>query len=110
MNANPFWSAGIKTDDGFTIVIDEPINLIHIESTNANGQIHIVRVGIDWPDIEPSEPEDTSEDEIADVNTATEDESISLPLLAIVGIIVAYIMIIFSIDKKKDFSLHFEEE
>ena len=110
LNANPFWSAGTKTDDGFTIVIDESINLIHIESTNANGQIHIVRVGIDWPDIEPSEPEDTSEDEIADVNTATEDESISLALLAIVGIIAAYIMIIFSMNKKKDFSFHFEEE
>ena len=47
LNSNPFWAAGIKTDDGFSIVIAEPINLIHIESTDANGKISIVRVGID---------------------------------------------------------------
>ena len=61
LNANPFWSAATKTENGFSITIDEPTNLIHIESTNLNGEIHIVRVGVDWPDEQPVEPEESDE-------------------------------------------------
>ncbi|MAR47554.1 MAG: hypothetical protein CMA41_07135 [Euryarchaeota archaeon] len=110
LNSNPFWAAGIKTDDGFSIVIAEPINLIHIESTDANGKISIVRVGIDWPDIVAVEPENTTEQEVVEDKAGTEDESVSMPLLIVVGIIAVYTMIIFSMKKKDELLYSLEEE
>lgn len=110
LNSNPFWAAGIKTDDGFSIVIAEPVNLIHIESTDANGKISIVRVGIDWPDIVAVEPENTTEQEVVEDKAGTEDESVSMPLLIVVGIIAVYIMIIFSMKQKDELPYSLEEE
>ncbi len=109
MNSNPFWSAGIKTDDGYSIIITEPVNLIHIESTDMNGMINIVRVGIDWPNLVVAEPENVTEQGVSDDKKGTEQESVSMPLLIVVGVIAAYIIIIFSM-KKDEYLYGLEEE
>ena len=56
------------------MAISEPINLIHIESTNVNGEIHIVRVGVDWPDEQLVEPEAMDE---TDENALVEEKETS---------------------------------
>jgi hypothetical protein len=111
LNSNPFWSAAEKSGNEFSISISEPINLIHIESTDVNGEIDIVRVGIDWPDdiVEESETNE-SEEVILDEMAAAEEESISMPLLIVIGVIAAYITVILSMKKSDDLSYSPEEE
>ena len=110
MNLNPFWSAATTTEEGFSITIVDPVNLIHIESTNVNGEIHIVRVGIDWPDPPVTESNETSENAVQDTKSSGEEEPLSLPLLIVVGIIAAYILIVVSIRQNNQFGHNFEEE
>ena len=110
LNTNPFWSAATKTENGFSITINEPINLIHIESTNVNGELHIVRVGVDWPDEQPVEPEPSDESELVEEKESKEDKSSPLPILTVIGIIVAYILIVLTLRPKNELPLHFEEE
>ena len=111
MNSNPFWSAAVKSGNEFSISISEPINLIHIESTDANGEIDIVRVGIDWPD-DVIEESDTNESEgvILDELAAVEEGSISMPLLIVIGIIAVYITVILLMKKGDALSYSSEEE
>ena len=111
MNSNPFWSAAVKSGNEFSISISEPINLIHIESTDVNGEIDIVRVGIDWPD-DVIEESDTNESEgvILDELAAVEEGSISMPLLIVIGIIAAYITVILLMKKGDALSYSSEEE
>ena len=111
LNSNPFWSAAVKSGNEFSISISEPINLIHIESTDVNGEIDIVRVGIDWPDDVVEEPETNETGEaMMDEISATEDESISMPLLIVIGLTAAYIMAILSMRKSDQLSFSSEEE
>ena len=110
LNTNPFWSAVTKTENGFSITINEPTNLVHIESTNVNGEIHIVRVGVDWPDEQPVEPEESDEVELVEEKASKEDKSSPLPILIVIGVIVAYILIVMTLRPKNELPLHFEEE
>ena len=110
LNANPFWSAATKTENGFSITIDEPTNLIHIESTNLNGEIHIVRVGVDWPDEQPVEPEESDETVLIEEKESKEDKSSPLPIMMVIGVIVAYIFIVLALRPKNELPIHLEEE
>ena len=110
LNTNPFWSAATKTENGFSITINEPINLIHIESTNVNGEIHIVRVGVDWPDEQPVEPEPSDETELVEEKESKEDKSSPLPIVIVIGVIAAYILIVLTLRPKNELPIHFEEE
>ena len=110
LTSNPFWRAATTVENGFSISIEEPINLIHIESTDANGDISIVRVGIDWPDEQEVEPKQSNDTELIEQNDSSEEESVSMPLLLVIGIIGAYILIILSIKPKDELALYDEEE
>ena len=113
LNANPFWSAATITGNGFSITIDEPINLIHIESTNVNGEIHIVRVGVDWPDeqrVEPEAIDETDETLLAEEKESKEDKSSPLPIMMVIGVIVAYIFIVLALRPKNELPIYLEEE
>ena len=110
LNANPFWSSASQSGDSFSIVVEEPINLIHIESTNVNGEIHIVRIGIDWPEEEITPPNNSTELQVLDDKEASPESSVSLPLLLIVGVIAAYTLIIVSMRGKEENMFTTEEE
>ena len=110
LNTNPFWSSASMSDDEFSIRIEEPVNLIHIESTNVNGDIHIVRIGIDWPEEEIKQTNNTSDSQLVDDKEGSSEDSISLPLLLIVGVIAAYILIIVSMKGNEENHFTAEEE
>jgi len=98
------------SDDEFSIKIEEPVNLIHIESTNVNGDIHIVRIGIDWPEEEIKQINNTSDSQLVDDKEGSSEDSISLPLLLIVCVIAAYILIIVSMKGNEENVFKTEEE
>lgn len=110
LNLNPFWSSATQSGDSFSIVVEEPIKLIHIESTNVNGEIHIVRIGIDWPEQEVTQQENSTQQELTENKEASTEDSLSLPLLAVVAVIGAYILIILSMRGKDDVLSNTEEE
>jgi len=110
LNANPFWSPVSQSGDEFSIMVEEPINLIHIESTNVNGEIHIVRIGIDWPEEEIVQPNNSSDSQLVDEKEASSEDSVSLPLLLIVGIIAAYTLIIVPMKGNEENVFRTEEE
>ncbi|MEC8588755.1 MAG: hypothetical protein VXY35_01210 [Candidatus Thermoplasmatota archaeon] len=110
LNTNPFWSSASQTGDDFSIKVEEPVNLIHIESTNVNGEIHIVRIGIDWPEEEIVQPNNSSDSQLVDNKEASAEDSVSLPLLLIIGVIAAYILIIVSMKGNEESVFTTEEE
>ena len=110
LNANPFWFSASQSEDSFSILVEESVDLIHIESTNANGDIHIVRVGIDWPEEEKIQPDDTTNQQLVDDKEASSEDSVSLPLLLIVGAIAVYILIIVSMKGNEENVFKSEEE
>ena len=111
LNSNPFWSSASKSEDSYSITVEEPVNLIHIESTNVNGEIHIVRIGLDWPNEDVIEQENSNqEEELLENKQASSKESVSLPLLMIVGVITAYLLIILSLKGKDELLVDTEEE
>ena len=110
LNTNPFWSSASQTGDDFSIKVEEPVNLIHIESTNVNGEIHIVRIGIDWPEEEIVQPNNSSNSQLVDDKEASAEDSVSLPLLLIIGVIAAYILIIVSMKGNEESVFTTEEE
>ena len=75
-----------------------------------NGEIHIVRIGIDWPDQEVTQQENSTQQELTENKEASTEDSLSLPLLAVVGVIGAYILIILSMRGKDDVLFNTEEE
>ena len=110
LNTNPFWSSASQSGDEFSIMVEEPVNLIHIESTNVNGEIHIIRIGIDWPEEEIVQPNNSSDSQLVDDKEASPEDSVSLPLLLIVGVIAAYILIIVSMKGNEENVFKTEEE
>jgi hypothetical protein len=111
LNSNPFWSSASKSEDSYSITVEEPVNLIHIESTNVNGEIHIVRIGLDWPNEDVIEQENSNqEEELLENKQASSKESVSIPLLMIVGVIAAYLLIILSLKGKDELLVDTEEE
>jgi hypothetical protein len=110
LNTNPFWSSATKSGDEFSIKVEESVNLIHIESTNVNGEIHIVRIGIDWPEEEIVQPNNSTDPQLVDDKEASSEDSVSLPLLLIVGVIAAYILIIVSMKGNEENVFTTEEE
>lgn len=110
LNANPFWFSASQSEDSFLILVEESVDLIHIESTNANGEIHIVRVGIDWPEEEKIQPDDTTNQQLVEDKEASSEDSVSLPLLLIVGAIAVYILIIVSMKGNDENVFKSEEE
>ena len=110
LNANPFWFSASQSEDSFLILVEESVDLIHIESTNVNGEIHIVRVGIDWPEEEIIQPDDTTNQQLVEDKESSSEDSVSLPLLLIVGAIAVYILIIVSMRGNDENVFKSEEE
>jgi len=110
LNTNPFWFSASQSGGEFSIKVEEPVNLIHIESTNVNGEIYIVRIGIDWPEQEIVQPNTSSDSQLVDDKEASSEDSVSLPLLLIVGVIAAYILIILSMKGNEENLFTTEEE
>jgi len=93
-----------------TIAVDYPVKLIHIESTNANGEIDIVRVGIDWNVVDLSEPVDAENQTVAEENkSSSEEQAISPFLLIMISLMAAYIVFL-QVQRRPDKKLFLEEE
>ena len=75
-----------------------------------NGEIHIVRVGVDWPDEQPVEPEESDETVLIEEKESKEDKSSPLPIMMVIGVIVAYIFIVLALRPKNELPIHLEEE
>ena len=110
LNSNPFWSSASKMENEFSLTVEEPTNYIHIESTNVNDEIHIVRIGIDWPDEQTNEKQTPDTIEPVDEKHVAVDDSVSFPLLAVIAIISGYILIIFTRKPGQLEHAFFEEE
>lgn len=110
LNDDPFWFGANPSNDIWTITVENPIKLIHIESTNANGEIDIIRVGIDWDYLELSQPvieeEKTTTDE---KKSSSQEQTISPVLLIAISIMAAYIVVLV-VQRKPEKQLFLEEE
>lgn len=110
LSDDPFWFGANPSNDIWTITVENPIKLIHIESTNANGEIDIIRVGIDWDYLELSQPvieeEKTTTDE---KKSSSQEQTISPVLLIAVSIMAAYIVVLV-VQRKPEKQLFLEEE
>ena len=110
LNDDPFWYGATTSDDILTIAVDYPVKLIHIESTNANGEIDIVRVGIDWNVVDLSEPVDAENQTVAEENkSSSEEQAISPFLLIMISLMAAYIVFL-QVQRRPDKKLFLEEE
>lgn len=110
LNENPFWY-GVSFSDGiWTIDVESPVKLIHIESTNANGEIDIVRVGIDWNNVDLTQPDDVEDQNITeDKKSSSEEQSVSPLLLGAILLMAAYIVFL-QVQKKPEKRFSQEEE
>ena len=110
LNDNPFWYGATSMDGIFTIAVDYPIKLIHIESTNANGEIDIVRVGIDWNYVESIIPVEEENQTVTDAKkSSTEEQSISPILIFMISLMAAYIVFL-QVQRRPEKQLSYEEE
>ena len=78
-----------------------------------NGEIHIVRVGVDWPDeqlVEPEEMDEADETALVEEKESKEDKPSPLPIMMVIGVIVAYIFIVLALRPKNELPIHLEEE
>ena len=110
LNDNPFWYGATSSDGIFTIAVDYPIKLIHIESTNVNGEIDIVRVGIDWNYVESIKPvEEENQTVTDDKKSSTEVQSVSPILIIMISLMAAYIVFL-QVQRRPERQLFREEE
>ena len=110
LNDDPFWYGASSSDGILTIAVDYPVKLIHIESTNANGEIDIVRVGIDWNYVESSKPVDVENQTVTDEKkSSSEEQTISPFLLIMISLMAAYI-IFLQVQRRPEKQLFHEEE
>ena len=110
LNDNPFWYGATSSDGIFTIAVDYPIKLIHIESTNVNGEIDIVRVGIDWNYVESIKPvEEENQTVTDDKKSSTEEQSVSPILIIMISLMAAYIVFL-QVQRRPEKQLSHEEE
>lgn len=110
LNDDPFWYGASSSDGILTIAVDYPVKLIHIESTNANGEIDIVRVGIDWNYVESSKPVDVENQTVTDEKkSSSEEQAISPFLLIMISVMAAYI-IFLQVQRRPEKQLFHEEE
>ena len=110
LNDDPFWFGATSSSGIWTITVENPIKLIHIESTNANGEVDIIRVGIDWNYHESNQPVEEEEPTTKDEKkSSSEEQTISPFLLIIISLMVAYIVVLF-IQSKPEKQLFLEEE
>ena len=110
LNDDPFWYGATLADETWTIIVEHPVKLIHIESTNANGEIDIVRVGIDWNYLESSQPILTEDQTITeDKKSSSEEQTISPVLLIVISFMAAYI-IFLQVQKRPEKQFLLEEE
>ncbi|MCH1443152.1 MAG: hypothetical protein L7U53_04695 [Candidatus Poseidoniaceae archaeon] len=110
LNDNPFWYGATTGDGIFTIAVDYPIKLIHIESTNVNGEIDIVRVGIDWNYVESIKPvEEENQTVTDDKKSSTEEQSVSPILIIMISLMAAYIVFL-QVQRRPEKQLSREEE
>jgi hypothetical protein len=94
----------------WTIDVEYPVKLIHIESTNVNGEIDIVRVGIDWNNVESTQPDDVEDQNtIADKKSSSEEQSVSPLLLGAILFIAVYIVFL-QVQRRPEKRLFQEEE
>ena len=93
LNDDPFWFGALSSSGIWTITVENPIKLIHIESTNVNGEIDIIRVGIDWNYMESPQPAEEEEPITKeDTKSSSEEETISPFLLIVITLMAAYIV------------------
>ena len=110
LNDNPFWYGATSMDGIFTIAVDYPIKLIHLESTNVNGEIDIVRVGIDWNYVESIIPvEEENQTVTDDKKSSTEEQSVSPILIIMISLMAAYIVFL-QVQRRPERKLFREEE
>ena len=110
LNDNPFWYGATSMDGIFTIAVDYPIKLIHLESTNVNGEIDIVRVGIDWNYVESIIPVEEENQTVTDAKkSSTEEQSISPILVIMISLMAAYIVFL-QVQRRPERQLFREEE
>lgn len=110
LNDDPFWYGATLADETWTIRVEYPVKLIHIESTNANGEIDIVRVGIDWNYVDSPQPIVPENQSITgDKKSSSEEQTISPVLLIVISIMAAYI-ILLQVQKRPEKKLLLEEE
>ena len=110
LNDNPFWYGATSMDGIFTIAVDYPIKLIHLESTNVNGEIDIVRVGIDWNYVESIIPVEEENQTVTDAKkSSTEEQSISPILVIMISLMAAYIVFL-QVQRRPERKLFREEE
>ncbi len=107
---NPFWFGTTSSSGIWTINVENPIKLIHIESTNVNGEIDIIRVGIDWNYLESSQPAEEEEPTTKEEEkSSSEEQTISPLLLIIISLMAAYIVVLI-VQSKPEKQLFLEEE
>ena len=93
LNDDPFWFGALSSSGIWTITVENPIKLIHIESTNVNGEIDIIRVGIDWNYLESPQPAEEEEPITKeDTKSSSEEETISPFLLIVITLMATYIV------------------
>lgn len=110
LNDDPFWYGATFSDGMWTIDVEYPVKLIHIESTNVNGEIDIVRVGIDWNNVESTQPDDVEDQNtIADKKSSSEEQSVSPLLLGAILFIAVYIVFL-QVQRRPEKRLFQEEE
>jgi hypothetical protein len=110
LNDNPFWFGTASSSGIWTITVENPIKLIHIESTNANGEIDIIRVGIDWNYLESPQPVEEEEPTTKEEKkSSSEEQTISPFLLIVISFMVAYIVVLI-VQSKPEKQLFLEEE
>ena len=84
--------------------------IIHLESTNVNGEIDIVRVGIDWNYVESIIPVEEENQTVTDAKkSSTEEQSISPILVIMISLMAAYIVFL-QVQRRPERQLFREEE
>ena len=110
LNDDPFWYGATSLDGILTIAVDYPVKLIHIESTNVNGEIDIVRVGIDWNYVESTIPVDDKNQTVTDEKkSSSEEQAISPFLIIMISLMAAYIVFL-QVQRRPEKKLFLEEE
>jgi hypothetical protein len=110
LNDDPFWYGATFSDGIWAIDVEYPVKLIHIESTNANGEIDIVRVGIDWNNVESTQPDDVEDQNTTeDKKSSSEKQSVSPILLGAIILIAAYIVFL-QVQRRPEKQFSQEEE
>ena len=91
--------------------VDEIEGWDDTDSTIKKPEIESIRIHFDdWPEEEIVQPNNSSDSQLVDNKEASAEDSVSLPLLLIIGVIAAYILIIVSMKGNEESVFTTEEE